>query len=96
MEYEKARALTREEVIEVIDELIVPAQKEGRVVFTNGARWEILEDKGKYVHEIDITAPAGLEKDWFLTPEKYAELWGLTLPLQTLPAEPNATNWLVQ
>lgn len=86
----KPRAMVREEVIELIDEEIIPAKKMGHVVFTNGERYDILVNNGRHVHEVDLTAVAGLGRGFVLTAERYAEIEGLTLPLQTLPAEPEA------
>ena len=77
-------------VHKLIDELIVPAQREGRIVFTNGGQWVILE--GDNVRIVDITGQ--MEAETVQSAESYAHAWGLTMPLYTRPAEPEASNWL--
>ena len=74
----------------LIDNFIVPAQQEGRVVFTNGGQWVLSE--GTTVRIIDITGQMTMNN--VQSAQSYAQAWGLTMPLHTRPAEPNATNWL--
>lgn len=80
------------DIMQLIDEIIVPAEREGRVVFTNGGQWIIRTACDVETIHVDITT---------ITPEvkvidgrDYARQWGLPFPLQTRPAEPAATNWL--
>lgn len=75
----------------LINEFIVPAAREGRIVHTNGGQWCILE--GNNVRTVDITGQ--MEANTVRTAESYARAWGLTLPLYTRPAEPEFKNWLV-
>jgi len=78
------------DVNKLIDEFIVPAAREGRIVHTNGGQWVLLE--GDSVRTIDITGQ--MEANSLRTAESYARAWGLSMPLQTRPAEPNFSNWL--
>jgi len=78
------------DVMHVIDEIIVPAEREGRLVFTNGGQWVI--KSGDDTLWVDITT---------ITPEvkmidgaEYARQWGVPFPLRTRAADPAATNWL--
>lgn len=74
----------------LINNFIVPAQQDGRVVHTNGGQWCLLE--GTTVRTIDITGQ--MAANTVQSAQSYAQAWGLTMPLYTRPAEPNATNWL--
>ena len=80
------------DIMHVIDKIIVPAQREGRLVFTNGGQWVIKTNCDIETLWVDITT---------LTPEvkvidgrDYARQWGMPFPLPTRAADANATNWL--
>lgn len=75
----------------LINNHILPAQREGRVVHTNGGQWYLLE--GTTVRTIDITGQMASNNN-VQSAQSYAQAWGVTMPLHTRPAEPNATNWL--
>jgi len=78
------------DINKLIDEFIVPAEREGRIVHSNGGQWYILE--GDNVRTVDITGQ--MEANTVRTAESYASAWGLPLPLRTRPAEPEFRNWL--
>jgi len=80
------------DIMRVIDEILVPAQRDGRVHFTNGAQWYIktagITNKCVFV---DISGePVVAEVD----SAEYARQWGMPFPLPTREANVNATNWL--
>jgi len=84
--------MNRETVNAFIDAFIVPAEREGRVVHTNGAYW--CTKVGDLIVTFDITGQYSGNPITVQTCEEYARAWGMTMPLHTRPAEPEATNWL--
>jgi len=80
------------DIMRVIDEIIVPAEKEGRLVFTNGGQWVIRTQCDIETLWVDITGIEPTVK--VIDGRDYARQWGMPFPLQTRPADPAATNWL--
>lgn len=82
------------DINKLVDEVIVPAHREGRVVFTNGGQW-IVKLPGCDIEtlSVDITAYPEPTVE-VIDGRTYARQWGMTFPLQTRAAEPEFSNWL--
>jgi len=82
--------MNRETLNAFIDAFIVPAEREGRVVHTNGAYW--CTQVGDLIVTFDITGQYSGNPITVQTREEYAP--NASGPLYTYKAKPEFNNWL--